>query len=216
MLSRLGAEIGKNVNLQALLGIRKLLSVLRSEASDVVSLAQDPTNPLIWVAFPATKQIDLNTFDALHSRPSERGTKAAPRFRRSVWAAFTKPFTDGKARVLTLRPVVRYSDVPPEELDELQEKGSFQVDKELIVTAHDDQDVSHYTLSVSEQIRSWAAKHGIEVSALLFEPSASIRLPVSGSSLFQLMKIIDDRDKARISIPLDIVEKLMTTPGRRT
>lgn len=195
LLSRLGGydDIGAYARSVA----SGLEAYLRHRLADRVTVIRHSANPTVVAAVPAGAAGE-HDFDSLLEKPvSSSPDTSQPRFVPALWAAFRRPLDEGKERYVSVKRPIRFVDVAPGEHPE----NRVVIPRECISDAP----------GVVERITQWLEVNELDSRPFLFEELAGERLP-SNDVLGRFLLALDPGDMTRISIPLDIVNKLRREP----
>ena len=195
LLSALG-ERG-DIGVRAKTAAGSLANYLRVRLADSVAVIQHSTKSSIVAAVPADAAGDRD-FDSLLEKPVGRPTDTSqPRFVPALWAAFQRPLDEGNERYVSVKRPIRFVDVADGE----QPENRVAIPRKYISDAP----------GVVERITQWMEENKLERAPFLFEERAGERLP-SNDVLGRFLLALDPGDLARISLPLDIVNKLRREP----
>lgn len=201
LLATLGQELMKRgVNLKAELRGQKFIPFLLTELKDQLTVLKSPFAALVYGVVPAVHGTkDPKTlFSATTTGASDRVN-----FDRRIWMAFSRPLEPNHVRLIELEPEIRVEDVPAAAA---KESKKLRIGAELIIPAgqvpSDERNVG-----IQKNIRDWFAqnKQDMEIArAKSVDTRAS-----EGTLLAALMRALEKRDWERLSLPLDIVAKLL-------
>lgn len=198
----------RHVSVDVHLAGRKLKDAIQEDAATELRLIRNPEHRLSWGLVPYS--VDLPTDLTELFAPAQEATQTkedAVRFSRGVWLAFSKPLKLGTRRFLELREpsavlheVYDGQPLPPSGVEVLPEY-IWSPNGELIPNEDRDQEIE-------QSIRRWAKEKGISVSQLVRREISS-ELPDGGRpASFIDISGLSQTDKARILIPLDLLEKI--------
>ncbi|WP_372574526.1 hypothetical protein [Ruegeria jejuensis] len=165
---------------------------------DQLKSIQSPEDEKIWALVPADVSSDEKELFASYKEAS--GAKKRGRFDKLVWQAFTHQLSEGVSRLLSVSDSGCLSrDVPHSEAQAVE--GFILIDLKYIQT-----DPSARTYgSVCANIEAWCADNQVDVEMLMYVP----RQP-SLSAFWAKISELSPDDLGRISIPADIVQKLVS------
>jgi hypothetical protein len=204
LMSKLGAElVRRGHKLKIALGSLKLTEMIKRDLSDKVRLFADPNDEKVLWAVPA---------NVAHVDPPQRAPAAERPKRlnldRQIVEAFTTRLDTGMVRMVSFTPLLAVADVHPTTAESagLPIITSDSLMLEPIATPTDRD-------RLQATIEAWALANRVETSSLAPRPPHSRRS--SGSSLLDaIVEALEPEERARIAMPLDVVAKLMRTPGR--
>lgn len=203
LLSELGKSLGaQQTRYRETLGGQKLAVFIASHLSDEIQIFRLCLKKAsVWVAPKCAKlSADASaSFKPVGHRPQFN----LPRFDNSVWLAFRRPVKPHYIRYIRLEPAVKFRDVPA---------CSSAEDDEFIIT-ESDISAKDDVAQIGAHILNWAHTHGINVERLKKPRSAPTLKPTIANteeSVFSLMvTALSDAELAKLSLPLDIVVKLL-------
>ncbi len=186
---------------------RSLLNALRMDCAQELSLFQDPKNAAVWAAIPSDVGAKLQGPDVFSSfrRTSDEASSptesSSVKFKPWFWAAFVKPIENGKRRWILSN---RYLDEStPDNRGDLT--NAREVVSDDIRYPGPEQPVNKS--EVSAAIEDWATRNQVDLSDFeADQPEPKAHQPLKHLSFESL----DISDLRRISVPLDIVMKLIT------
>lgn len=185
---------------------RKLKSALEADGRAVLSVIQNPNNPLAWAVVPQDI-VDEGGGHNLFPEATKRADQRQPtaRYFPAFWAAFIKPLEAGHRRFLaTNEKLVRFDDLitenPLPDKIEILRQDVVELDGEAEVPAYD---------IVHDKAQAWAQRNGIQLSRFVIQAKPSSLRGVSGDDWFIRILQLPDSDLARISIPLDVLKKVL-------
>lgn len=207
LLSRVPAVLRENgVEPQELLQGRKLLEYLSQEENDAFRLIQNEQCPAVWALVP--HDADLVKPYSQYFPSSSNEEHRPPRFIPVVWQAFIRPLAEGFRRWLTIDGYMRFDDKPQEECIE----GAVEVEAEYI---SNESSTVRSNVEVINNIENWAARHEIHVPKLLVARKPDQDSKENRSALVEFLKAIRPEDRSRISIPGDVLSKLLGIGGQK-
>ncbi|MFD1837305.1 hypothetical protein [Paracidovorax cattleyae] len=200
LLQNLGWAIFKEKpELRAVMGTQKLKYFLKSHMSTDVSVIPSPLRPLDSWAFPAGLDLDPSDeklFRVTAPKPAEQRLRYHP----AVWGAFTKPLEPGHRRLIWLEPEPKFSDQEP--IEQPPPAGSLTVDVPAV-----DPGSESFLEEIHARIAKWMQEN--EVGYEKLAPRKSEPPSHSKSLLDAILSTLDDGDLRRVTLPLDIVHKLL-------
>jgi len=216
VLSRVPALLkDAGIDIEPLLAGRKLRPFLASECGEGLQLVQSEKNPIIWGLLPATVNATPPYDQYLYRPTGERPRRFAP----AVWRAFVTPIEAGRRRWLTDEPSVHFSDLPEDEAP----TAAHEVERRFVVDAVGDSEVDRAL--VISRIGEWAAEQKLDPTRFelgrrkppLPQPDGArtrTRTDSAPNALDQFLGLLLPSELTRISIPLDVVARLRSTPVR--
>lgn len=197
----------KGVNVEYHLQGRKFKDAVLEDASTDLRLVK---MHLTWGAVPREVDIPPDTSELFVKATRAPSAEETIRFGRGVWTAFSKPLKDGARRFLEIGPPSKvydlYSDDPlPPVGIEVPQEYIYNPSLELLPNENRDQEIE-------AKIRSWAAFRGIDVLDLAtgkvqYEVHKADGMPGSPTDFLDLSRL-STSEKARIHIPLDLLDKI--------
>lgn len=186
---------------------RKLRELIASEAGSHLRLVQNEESLLDWAILPHDLQISEP-----HSKyfPSLKEPSAGPspkRFISIFWQGFTRHVPNGHKRWLVRGQRLSIEDrvgaVTPDGAVEIERTYTAKPD-ELVIASSE----------VMTRIEAWANAHKIDPNEFLVKSNdlrQSRAAKSEGQSLASMIKSMTAEDLARITIPLDIVARYLTS-----
>lgn len=195
LLSELGGR--GDIGVRARNAEGSLANYLRARLADSVEVIRHSAKSSVVAAVPAGAAGGLD-FDSLLDKPVGRSPDTSQlRFVSALWAAFRRPLNAGEERYVSVQRPIRFVDVAAGE----QPANRIAIPRECISGAP----------GAIERINKWIDENKLDRTPFLFEERACERLP-SNDVLGRFLLALDPRDLARISIPLDVVDKLRREP----
>jgi len=196
LLSRLPALLKqRGVEPQDFLKGRKLAQALEEDLPSDLLVIRSEQNPIVVGVVPSS---------ASPAPPFSRyfsGTKIN-NVPPALWRAFTVPLVAGYRRFFSVSPS-KYFDILG---DAGQPDGSYEIDRSDILG-----EAPGTASSIHEKIERWKNDNNIKLEAMKIRSSGS-QLPKELSDMRALsdaLAELEDSDLQRISIPLDIVRKII-------
>ncbi|MFK3797130.1 hypothetical protein [Pseudomonas sp. NPDC088444] len=162
------------------------LEVLSPNDSGTI-LAVGPKNP------PAPQVITLPQAMA----PTHEGLT------RALVAAFSHSIRDDFERYMRVDPPLRFLDLPR---TEVRPEGFVHIERVHLITSESPQG-AYAEASIHAQIVEWLEKNGLDIQRFMHKTPAQVRGEKSVLTL--LMESLTESELKRVSLPLDIVGKLM-------
>lgn len=195
LLSELGGH--GDIGLRAKDEEGSLANYLRVRLIDSIAIIRHSIKSSIVAAVPVGAA-ESRDFDSLLEKPvGHPAYTSKPRFVPALWAAFRRPLDEGKERYVSVKRPIRFVDVAAGERPE----NRIAIPRECISDAP----------GVIERINQWLEGNKLDRAPFLFEEQAGERLPAN-DVLGRFLLALDPGDMERISIPLDIVNKLRREP----
>ncbi|WP_123834194.1 hypothetical protein [Methylobacterium currus] len=182
-------------------GLREVLSITGGQE---LKLVNHPKEPLVWGVLPASVDISGLDLASLFDKEVTQNGKV-PRFKRAFWTAFIKQMQDGERRFITNDGSfinLQTNNIP--ELSWIEVLPSDLVETDLL--SSDD-----YDRAVLNKIKEWCARNSVEIERYFMQQSSKVESHRETKIEFAKIDFssLSEADLARISIPLDIVMKLM-------
>ena len=180
-----------------------LKAYVRDALSDRVKIIQHSSRFAVIGALPAGAELDDNVnVDDLFPVADAQDLHSPARYHRALWAAFRLPLSNDKGRYVSADGPVRFVDVAAGSAPE----GFVQVDGELVDPADGD------PRSIEGRILKWVADNDLDVSRFQARTQGPDPGSPSDDLLGQVLDALGPEELRRLSMPLDIVQKLR---GRR-
>ncbi|WP_395944467.1 hypothetical protein [Brevundimonas sp.] len=172
---------------------------------------QNEGHSIVWGVVPADAQVSEP-----YSRYFRTRTSAKPiRFAPAAWKAFTLPIPEDRRRWIVDEPSIGFADHPAENVPET----GYEIERRFIVPEETGGDNEVFKAEVQASIASWASELQIEVSRFGLgrkrvpvskaqRPATIIAEGGAETALDQLIGLLQPAERTRISLPLDVVERL--------
>lgn len=202
LLSGLGSLLGsRRLQIEADTGL-KLKPFVMYYLKDDFRIIQKPTDPNVIGLLPKEASIsgDLSFY---FTRPA-LAAGAPPRFKSSFWAAFAKPIPLYSNRFIDLN-TLRFVDQPE---TALPPQGWLHIRREFIPP----ENTTGRDAAVLMGVEQWLQEHSIDRSIVVAgrSQSSTAPFPISEGNLLQrLLSSLDQDDLRRITMPMDVVAKLL-------
>lgn len=200
LLSQLGSRDSGNVAKRAKSIMGSLGVYLRVRLSERVKVLQHSTKPVVVGAIPSDVEVPASDVDRLLGQGPEPG-KGDRRYNVAFWAAFRKPLDPSERRYLHIEQPRHFRDSADEAV---AEPGYTEIERSFIA----DQGVDD--TKVEESIREWLESKGMEAQTF-YQSRSGTTLP-HDDLLGRLVNALDAEDLKRMTVPLDIVQKLRKKP----
>lgn len=213
LLSKIKSEMEReNCNVDDWLNGRKLKDAILEDSKGHIRLIRNPKQPLVWGAVPHDSDLpeDQSLIFARFANKTSNSSEE-PRFNRAVWLAFAKPILPEARRYLEIGPPSKYRDIYDDE--EIPKLG-IEVDKNFISNARDTpSSTEDHENRVAENIRNWANDNNIKIEELILSRRSrhdQSSRPHDHVNHFDYLDLstLSPAEKARISIPLDLLSKI--------
>ena len=203
LLSRLGGEYNGDIAREAKEQAGGLGVYLRQRLPDHVRVVQHSTTHALIGAIPSDADTgESGNFDTLLNQTRDHAIQTAQRFQPAFWAGFRKPLHESSRRYMSVQAPVHFRDV----LGDNQPDGLTEIQREYVVGPDAE------TTEVQQKIEEWLEDNGLEpTSFLMTRTTETVQLP-SHDLLGRLLLALDPDDLKRLSMPLDIVNKLRRHP----
>ena len=197
LLSQLGSRDGGEVARRAKSMMGSLRVYLRTRLSSEVNILTHSTKPTVVGAVPANAGITDTDTDHLLDRTLVDPGTTGRRYNAAFWAAFRKPLDPALQRYLHVDQPHHFKDTDDEGR---VGPGYAEIERSFIArTGADD-------ATVEESVRGWLESKGMEAEAF-YQVGRETTLP-QDDLLGRLLTVLDAEDLSRMTIPLDIVQKL--------
>ena len=202
LLSRLGsiehAQIAKNVKE---LGFT-LRGFITEQMSDELNLVIHSSKKILIGVFPKKiGSINQAELDLLLEGNSSK-TSGIPRFHKTYWAAFKADLKTSQRRFVFISDEPSFLDV--DSANPAPAEG-IEVERSSLVSSNSSSDEDVY-----KQMMAWSKSNEIDLDRLKLG-FYSKENSKGGSLMESVLGALDSSDLQRISIPLDIVQKLLST-----
>ncbi len=203
LLARLGqAAIAAGINLRVALGDRKFADFINEELRGDIQVEPSTESPPHLQARPVGLTNDA-------AAAEDEGAKHETRLHRALWLAFSRPISPGYSRRLQLEPVVRFWDLQP---PMTEVAGRLPIESRYIAPPEEALSPQRRDDVVMENIRRWMRDNALDISKFeagtahvaAIDPRRATRNP-----LLQFMAALDAGELRRVSLPLDIIAKLL-------
>lgn len=202
-LARLGKVlVQEGLDLRTLLRGEKLSPFIQRELKNEVRIVQSPKDPLIFAVVPQAASLTGDLLEYFAPPPTHDKSML---FDARLWAAFSKPLPPGKTRRITLAPSIHFSDVEP---TSKMEEGEIEIPADAIVPIGSKPQHERNTI-LQKGIHDWLKSKGINREAVRATDTSTLAWRHDNSILSLLIASLDHRELQRITIPLDVVAKLL-------
>ena len=203
LLSRLGGEYNGGIAREAKEHAGGLGAYLRQRLADHVRVVQHSTKPPLIGAIPSDVDTGgIENFDALLNQTRGHAMQTARRFHPAFWAGFRKPLHESSRRYMSVHAPVHFRDVSHDD----QPDGFIEIQSEYVVGPDSE------ATEVQQTIETWLADNGLEPTSFLMIRTADTAQLPPHDLLGRLLLALDQDDLKRLSMPLDIVNKLRRHP----
>lgn len=184
----------QNIDFESLLNGRQVRRFLESEMPELEQVQHDhePTN---WGLVPADANVETPT-SKYFARSGTHQQSEFP-YQNALKVAFTRALEPGKARWVSFNPA-RFVDLPAGE----QAQASVELPADDITPglAND---------RLVERVESFLKSCGLNPEALKIGQARVVQPPRGRTALHQLLALIPSGDLSRVSMPLDLVRRLL-------
>lgn len=198
LLARLGACDNGDIARLAKEQSNNLEAYLRRHLINRVQVVRHRARHQLVGVLPLDVDVDSNGgADALLERTQSTSKDAIRRYHPAFWAAFRKPLDESKRRYVSVREPIRFFDSseadPPDD--------HYEIAGEYIAGPDVDPD------QVQEKVQRWLTDKGILhlVYSMMSRPRPEYR---NEDLLDRLLHSLKPEDLKRISMPLDVINKL--------
>lgn len=213
--SRLGLDLSRlDIDVRGSVGM-KLQPFIMQHMTDKLQIRRSPTsgeNITILGLFPLDAKLGEPLSAYFDFGPPKTKT---PRLNPRFWAAFAVPLMPGFRRFFDLKTFL-FEDVPQ---DQPAPDDKLEIDLSNVVP----ESVAHRSSEIIHRIRGWLDVNKLPITDFVagrhlegphtYPPLATMEeRPVSGTSrtiLHALVESLNSRELARITMPLDVVAKLL-------
>ena len=199
LLSQLGSQDDGEVAKVAKSKMGSLSAYLRTRLPTKVKILQHSTMTVIIGVVPADANIPEADIDRLLEETIGSGGR---RYHAAFWAAFRKPLEPSLRRYLHVKRPPHFKDTGSEET---VGAGYTEIDRTFIASLDAD------NAKVEESIRGWLESTEIEAQTFYQNQSARETTLPHDDLLGRLLTTLNADDLRRMTIPLDVVEKLRRT-----
>lgn len=205
-LAKLGQLLNKNgVNFKDILQGVRISDFIEAELSDTVEIFSDSTQQSIKLARlkkesePKPERISIEEYVKIQGGDTQK-------YQRAIWSALTSKIEENKKRIVYIQPRALYRDISN---TEETPNGAYEVDSRYITTDYDTPQ-EEFSKKVEERLLTWANENKIEYADLVFKGVEKTRHDKIETNLLErLIAAIPEQDLKRVTLPLDIVSKLL-------
>ena len=166
-----------------------------------LKLIQHEREPTNWAIVPADAAVIPPYSQYFTSKRNKPRAKIDFPYQNALKVAFTRPIGAGQRRWVFTAPA-RFLDLPATEMP----VGAFEV------TSANVEEQADETRS-AELIENWISQNGLDSDQYRFSKFSSLTKPKAHrSALHQLLALLPAEDLDRVSLPLDVVRKLLDRP----
>jgi len=193
--------IANEIVVDELLGGRQMRAFLKAEVPELDQIfnEQQPTN---WGLVPEGEAYERPYAQYFAGKSQKRSPLSEFPYQNAMRIAFGKSIADGMRRFLLQAPA-RFVDLPLGE----NEPNGVEVSPDDLAVGGDD-------AQIAVRISAWLGRHAL--AAADYQPTKS-SLPRSpkpqATALHDLIDLIPSGDLDRVTLPLDVVRKLLEKPG---
>ena len=199
LLSRLGNADQGEVGRLAKGHSASLAAFIREHLAARVRIDSGTQNRLVMAAAPANVEQNLDV-DGLLIRT---GDPQPRRFHPAFWAAFRVPLAEDHRRFLSTRSPIRFEDVPP--TSEPQRVDCVEIERRYIASAAGE------VGEVQRRLTDWLDANSLDGQMYFAAKKAALHLP--HDLLGRLLQSLDHDDLKRMTVPLDVIDKLRRQPA---
>jgi hypothetical protein len=203
--------IKKGFDTAALFQGRKLIDIISSEFSTEIKVVRSSLSAEKIGLIPKDEYEEGKDDEYFKKQDKPHVRLKKPSFIPNViWLAFSRPLAEGYARYISTEQKLSYRDIKDKNGAESKIAG-IKINKDLIIIDADNDQTKHDELI--KNVEQWILENLSEVrkEGLAERPistSASLSLG-KDSVLHRMIASLTTEDLARISLPMDIVEKLL-------
>jgi hypothetical protein len=201
LLSALGAKLRKEgIEIRSILKTETLSAFIGRKLKGRIELFAPPGQPVRICAFPHGELLEQS---AVTSTNLGKEIDLVS-LHKTIWAAFSYPIPSGKRRKVLVSPEIAFQDVETAQWVQ----GDLEVPPQAVVPQGTG-DPRTRGIRVRENILRWADENKVSRDDIVFQKPTRLH-PISGRTpLNDLLMVLSDQELARISMPLDLVKKLM-------
>ncbi len=199
---------------------RKLKDVLIQEGAGAGKLVQNEADPLMWGLAPTDATLEPPYSEYFPPR-LERPATSLPdiRFKPAFWKAFAAPLEEGSRRYLLSSPWPRFQDLP--EGVEAPD-GSVEIEREYTANASLGSSLQEAKPTLT-RVWEWLKEHGASPTEYAIGKRAQVpgaqkfrdATRAEESALHELIAMLTPSELHRVSLPLDIISRLLNTKAHR-
>ncbi len=208
LLARIGHTLTRNgFNLRALLRGQKFAAFVRNEMQDQVLVLDSPTDALVQGAVPLGEAGKAYDPEVVFSPPAgSLGSSSRISFDKRLWVAFSHPLAEGNVRTITFEPEIVFRDVA---IGDPSLEGALTIRDDLIIPIGTLEKVERDS-KLQRNILEWLTANSVDIELAKARYGFHERPPESMDSVLSLLlAALDTKERERISLPLDIVDKLL-------
>ena len=177
-----------------------LAAFIREYVAARVRIDSGTQNPLVMAAAPADIEQDIDVDGLLTST----GDPQARRFHPAFWAAFRVPLDEHHRRFVSTRLPIMFEDVASTR--EPQRMDCVEIGRQYIAGAEDEVGEVHRKLT------DWLNDNDLDGRVYFATKKAALVLP-RDDLLGRLLQSLDHDDLKRMTVPLDVIDKLRRQPA---
>ena len=197
LLSRLGLQDKGEVSVRARQYAKSLREYLSHQLISQVQVIQHSKKSSLVGAIPACVNLDEQSeLDLLLEKTQIESQLTIPRFHRAFWSAFRTPLDESKRRYVNVHRPIRFYDLMTPE----SSHGHEEIDREYIVGPDAE------GTKILHTIQKWLRSKHLEMTPFLSSQSTTEQ--PTKSLLDRLLNSLDPSELARVTMPLDVVQKL--------
>lgn len=202
LFSRLGSANNADVSRKVKKLGFTLGEFLSEEMSENILVGSHSEKSFLVGAFPKKiGSLEQKKLDRLLEENSSTSTSSnIPRFHKTYWAAFKVRLNDKERRYLSISDEPSFLDI---DMGENPPEGTIEVERKFLTTPDTSSDHDIYN-----KLIEWAKIYNIEVDKLILGYYSKGKSN-SESIMHSILEALDVTDLQRMSIPLDIVQKLL-------
>lgn len=198
LLSQLGNYGNGMIATQARQYASSLEAYLRDRLPDQVEVIKHSSKPHLVGAIPKDVEVQASgDVDALLEKTQDRPRDATPHFQRAFWTAFRKPLEKERNRYLSVNEPVQFVDSDSKDTP----AGFVGISAEYIADSDADD------VEIQRRAQEWIIDNGFQQARFLVTRKRSI----ADNLLDRILCTLDHNERARITMPLDVVLKLRNT-----
>jgi len=203
LLSSLGEHLREDEKYQSILSEAKLSEIISDNLSTKVQVISRPGKENIKALVPRHASLP-NDLETLFPKQNK-----CVRYHPAIWKAFSRPLEDGFVRTIAFTPQIRFEDVSS---SSIREKSSRKIVEQSDIVNQNETEKTKRDRIIASKITDWIGRNNVDESSVQVIPASDTREPqgyLRGNLFFQLTSNLTESELKRISIPLDIVVKLL-------
>lgn len=208
LLARVGQYLTRRgYNLRAELRGQKLVPFIEHELAGSVRVINSPNDPLVHGLVPITVTEDSHKLFQVTQEKASSNDRVS--FDKRLWVSFSHPIKPGTVRTIEFLPEIRYEDVPIEAAN-----GKLTISSDLVIPIGSKEKVER-DADITRNIVEWFKANNLDIALGKLRYRENELSGDGNSALSLFIHALDPKDRERISLPVDIIEKLLHKKIRR-